>query len=113
MTLHRLARLPTPPVQGHDTDAKRERNFALRRPLPRQIIRLRQLRRDFDPRVALSHSSLPRSRYEHLFQNNPVNCCFLDKPALLCTNSATSSAAICALMRTRLGCVEVLTAPGC
>ena len=27
-----------------------------------------------------------------------VNCCFLDKPALLWTNSATSSAAICALM---------------
>src|SRR5262249_20105248 len=30
-----------------------------------------------------------------------VNCCFLDKPALLWTNSATSGAAICALMRAR------------
>jgi hypothetical protein len=30
-----------------------------------------------------------------------VNCCFLDKPALLWTNSATSGAAICALMSTR------------
>jgi len=42
-----------------------------------------------------------RGRYEHLFQNNPVNCCFLDKPALFCTNSTTSGAAICALMSTR------------
>src|SRR5262249_46716550 len=30
-----------------------------------------------------------------------VNCVFLDKHALFWTNSATSSAAICALMRTR------------
>src|SRR5262245_30335066 len=39
-----------------------------------------------------------RSRYDHLSQNNPVNCCFVDKPALFWT---TSGAAICALMSTR------------
>jgi hypothetical protein len=31
----------------------------LQLPLPGQIICLRQLRRDFHPRVVLSHSSLP------------------------------------------------------
>src|SRR5215831_8553624 len=36
-----LARLLAPPVQGHDTDAKRARNFALQFPLRRQIICLR------------------------------------------------------------------------
>jgi hypothetical protein len=38
-------------VQGHDTHTQRAGNFALHFPLPRQIICLRQLRRDFDPRV--------------------------------------------------------------
>ena len=49
-----------PPVQGHDTHTQRARNFALRFPLPRQIICVCQLRRDFDPGVPflLSHSSL-------------------------------------------------------
>src|SRR5215831_7099709 len=36
-----------------------------------------------------------------LSQSNPVNCCFLNRPALFWTNSATSGAAICPLMSTR------------
>src|SRR5262245_32597328 len=44
-------------------------------------------RRGFEPSQPLRAS---RS------QNNPVNCCFLNKPELFWTNSATSSAAICA-----------------
>jgi len=49
-----------PPVQGHDANAKCARNFTLRFPLRRQFICLRQLRRDFQPRVPFpfSHSSL-------------------------------------------------------
>ena len=36
-----------PPVQGHDTHTKRARDVALQFALPREIVRLRQLRRDF------------------------------------------------------------------
>jgi len=36
-----------------------------------------------------------------LLLDNPVNCCFLDKPEIFWTNSATSGAAICALMSMR------------
>src|SRR5262249_17735693 len=43
----------------------------------------------------------PQPLRASLSQNNPVNCCFLDKPALLWTNLATTGAAICALMSTR------------
>src|SRR5262249_4596949 len=50
----------TPPVQGHDTNAKCVRNFALQFALRRQFICLRQLCRNFHPRVPFpfSHSSL-------------------------------------------------------
>src|SRR5262249_38727705 len=56
----RARRRLAPPVQGHDTHAKCARNFALQFALRRQIICLRQLRRDFHPRVPFpfSHSSL-------------------------------------------------------
>jgi hypothetical protein len=48
-------------MQGHDTHTQHARNFALQLPLPRQIICLRQLRRDFHPRVPFQpgHTSLP------------------------------------------------------
>jgi hypothetical protein len=78
-------RLFAPPVQGHDTHTQRARNFALQLPLPSQIICLRQLRRDYHPRVTPGHSSLPRSRYEHLFHTTtPSIAVFWTKPA--CTH---------------------------
>jgi hypothetical protein len=43
----------------------------------------------------------PQPLRASLSRNNPVNCCFLNKPALFWTNSETSGAAICALMSTR------------
>src|SRR5262249_2601051 len=80
MSLRRLARRPTPPVQGYDTDAKRARNFALQLPLPGQIICLRQLRRDFHPRVVLSHSSLPVAVTSISFTEQPRQLLFFGQP---------------------------------
>src|SRR5262249_51489631 len=82
-------RLFAPPLQGRETHTQRARNFALQLPLRRQAICLRQLRRDFHPRVPapflLSHSSLPRSRYEHLvLTTNPSIAVFWTK--LACTH---------------------------
>src|SRR5262249_47168131 len=66
-------------MQGHDTHTQRARNFALQLPLPRQIICLRQLRRDFHHRVTPGHSSLPVAVTSISLTEQPRNCCFLDK----------------------------------
>jgi len=59
-----------PPVQGHDTYTEPARDFGLQFPLRRQIICLRQLRRDFHPRVPFlfGHSSLLSPSYVRLSQ---------------------------------------------
>src|SRR5262249_53750553 len=83
-------RLFAPPLQGRDTHTQRARNFALQLPLRRQAICLRQLRRDFHPRVPvpflLSHSNLPAAVMSISFTQQTRQLLFFGLNLRLLTN---------------------------
>src|SRR5262249_15112167 len=104
-----------PPVQGHDTHTQRARNFALQLPLPHQIFCLRQLRRDFHPRVprfTLAMAACPAAATSIGFAAQGSIAVFWTSPTnrrrARCTESSwglpapCEDAAICALMSTHL-----------
>ena len=70
--------------------------------MPRRAICLRQLLRDFHPRVPFrpDHSSLPRSRYEHLVHRTTPSTAVFWISLRFCGRTQQQAALICALMST-------------